>query len=129
MANIKVKGLVSIKLDRDWYQPGEEFEMDEAHVKALLKQDPPKVEVLEDIELDEDSSNSNSTSESDTELDLFKELENMEDDFIPQLDAMGINTIAKLKAASKETLCDVKGIGEATAVKLIEELKDIVVEG
>ena len=128
---IKIKCLRPLTTRGLHYPVGSTLEIEVDQALYLEKLDPSAALILEDVKRSGGSDNSNDgAGNHDTDnvqeiSDLFIQIEGMEEDFIKQLIEMGIDSLEKLQACSQQDLEKVKGIGEATAVKLIIEIAEV----
>jgi len=139
---IKVVALRSVKYQGKYYEPKQTLEIPEEMAIKLSKMDPPAVQLPIDLEVPKDETPEGSSNDeggngnnNDTDpmtkeevVELFSEIDLIEEDHAEQLFDLGIDSVEKLKACTAEKLQEVNGFGPSTADKLLVILEEIEVE-
>lgn len=119
-----VIALNTINYNGKCYAPGKQIELDKESYKQLIGMKPLPIELVKKEEEEEDKP----TVLSNKGTMLFKEhllsLESMDSGTADALINAGFYTIEKIRKASKKELVAINGIGEITALKIMEELSN-----
>lgn len=117
---VKVK--VSVKVDGSWKNPGAIVELDDAEGKRLLRLGAAERPSRADIGSGTDTF---SSEEMDTMIEGLTSIDGISEKLVGDVIEAGYTTVGSIAGAAAEDLVKIKGIGENTAVKIIESAVEI----
>ena len=133
---IKVECLRTIKTGGYWKNPGTRLELDENTAKALfaITNPSPVIHVLSDVEWVQaapvgPSNEENQENEAKAiTMEEFAMIDSIDEGVAEAIYGLGFTTLEALQAADVDQLTPIKGVGKATATKIIDEANELETE-